>query len=85
MAALTDLLAPFLLLNFDVAKAFKLCHVANCTTSHKKVLKASIRGSQRLAWDDSTYYGDSINQLICKLQIPHQTRAICSNKSLWTR
>lgn len=78
------------------SEAFKLCHVASSTPqrnpSHKRVLKASIRGSQRLAWDDCTYYGDSLNQQICKLQIPHQTMAICgnagdqrSNESLWTR
>lgn len=44
------------------------------------------------AWNDCTYGGDSLNQQICKLQIPHQTMAICrkaedqcSNKSLWTQ
>ena len=71
---------------------FKLCHVARSTPqrnlSHKRVLKASIRGSQRLAWDECTYYGDSLNQQICKLQIPHRTMTICgndqgSNKGVW--
>lgn len=56
--------------------------------SHKRVLKASIRGAQRLTQDECTYYGDSLNQQICKLQIPHQTMTICgndrrSNKSIW--
>lgn len=66
-----------------VAALLKLCHVASATPqrnpTHKRVLKASIRGSKRLSWDDCTYYGDSLNQQICKLQIPHQTMAICGN------
>lgn len=77
-------------------EALRLCHVASSipqrNPSHKRVLKASIRGFQMLAWYDCTYYGDSLNQQICKLQIPHQTMAICenaedrcSNKSLWNQ
>lgn len=79
--SLTQLLAFIPAAELWCCDAFKVCHVAcsmpHRNPSHKRVLKASIRGSQRLAWDNCTYYGDSLNQQIWKLQIPHQTKAIC--------